>query len=436
MLARDGALLAAAQLAQVLMTAGSVFILGRLGEAELAAGVLVHSIVAVALLSAYGVLQALPSLASSFIAAGDEARAGNALIGGLKIASVLAVPVSIVALMIPEMVGLMREADLLISLTSDYAIALVPGFLPGLVAVALYGYGAARGHGRRLLVISALAAALNLCLGLLLVETSLERLGIAGVGYALSITHWLTAIAFFFAVGPINLRLRRREPSKDRMVVEMLRIGLPVGLVILSEISLLAAVTMMMGKIGVGSLAAHGVVMQWFNILFVIPLGLSQAATIHVGRAVGRRDVVGIGRAGWSVALVAAVALSIQAALMVAVPEHFVAIFLDTGASPETWSEAVTFMQISAAASLFNGLVVVFAGTLRGLRDTRWPMIRAIFLYWGVGISTSVVLAFHLNLAGAGLWLGVTLGFAMAVLALVIRFSQYRTLTANLLAGP
>ena len=180
----------------------------------------------------------------------------------------------------------------------------------------------------------------------------------------------------------------------------------------------------MMGWIGTVELAAHGIAMEITALAFMVHLGLSNAATVRVGRAEGESDA----RAMREVALTATV-LSLgfgclMVAVFVALPEPMISLFIDMS-KPEA-AAILTFgaalLAISALFQVFDAMQVIALGLLRGVQDTRGPMWVAVLSYWVVGVPTSYVLAFPLGLGGVGLWLGLTVGLAAAACLLMLRF--------------
>ena len=207
---------------------------------------------------------------------------------------------------------------------------------------------------------------------------------------------------------------------------EVFRIGLPVGAGILAEAGLFAATAPMMGLIGTTQLAAHAIAMQYAAVAFMVPLGVSQAATIRVGLAAGARDPIGVGRAGWVALSAGAVFTTMTALLFWLAPWPLVDLFLDLSepANVLVASTAVSLLAYAALFQLFDGTQVIGAATLRGLKDTRTPMLQAVFGYWVVGFSSCVLLAFPLGLGADGVWIGLALGLAVVATLFLLRFHR------------
>jgi len=155
-----------------------------------------------------------------------------------------------------------------------------------------------------------------------------------------------------------------------------------------------------------------------------VPLGLAIATSVRVGQAVGRGDLLGAARAGYTGISLSALFMSFTALTFWLLPKAVIGLYLDAGdpANAEVVTFAVTFLGIAAAFQVADGLQVSAAGALRGLKDTRVPMLISLFSYWLVGMSAGILLAFGLGLGGQGLWWGLVLGLATAAVLLVTRF--------------
>jgi MATE family multidrug resistance protein len=175
-----------------------------------------------------------------------------------------------------------------------------------------------------------------------------------------------------------------------------------------------------MGWLGAPAVAAHAIALQIAALTFMVPLGLGQAATVRVGLAVGRDDRHGITRAGWTAWVIGVGFMGTMALGMWIFPRPLVALFLaDVPANALVIGLAVSFLQVAAAFQLVDGAQVIGAGMLRGLHDTRWPLLFALFGYWVVGLGIGSWLAFGRDWQGVGIWVGLASGLA-AVAALML----------------
>ncbi len=189
----------------------------------------------------------------------------------------------------------------------------------------------------------------------------------------------------------------------------MVRLGWPIGVTMALEMGVFALAAFFMGWIGAPAVAAHAVALQIAALTFMVPLGLGQAATVRVGLALGRGDEAGITRSGWTAWVIGVGFMGAMALVMWIVPRQLVTLFLtDVPANATVIGLAVSFLRVAAAFQLVDGAQVIGAGMLRGLHDTRWPLLFALVGYWVVGLGIGSWLAFgrrlerrrHLGRAG------------------------------------
>jgi MATE family multidrug resistance protein len=205
----------------------------------------------------------------------------------------------------------------------------------------------------------------------------------------------------------------------------MVRLGFPIGITMALEMGVFALAAYFMGWIGAPAVAAHAVALQIAALTFMVPLGLGQAATVRVGLAFGRRDPDGITRAGWTAWFAGVGFMALMAVAIWAAPYRLVTLFLDDNAeNAVVIALAVGFLKVAAAFQLVDGAQVIGAGMLRGLHDTRWPLVFAAFGYWGVGLGIGSWLAFGADWKGLGIWVGLASGLAAVAILMLARWSM------------
>lgn len=258
----------------------------------------------------------------------------------------------------------------------------------------------------------------------------LPALGLFGAGLASSLSSSFLFLGLL-AVILIDRRFRRyrlmgrfwtRDRERHRQVWAL---GLPIAVTLGFETTVFNASAFLMGLIGRDSLAAHAVAIQIAALVFMVPMGIGQAATVRVGIAYGRADWAGVGRAGWLALGIGTGFACCAAALLILAPRLLVSAFLDLSdpANGHTAALAVSFLAVAALFQLADAAQAVGAGVLRGVQDTRVPMIFALIGYWVVGIGVGTLLAFPGGMAGVGIWLGLASGLSAAALLLVARWS-------------
>lgn len=308
--------------------------------------------------------------------------------------------------------------------------------LPFLLFQALRGFVSALERPGWIFVISIGGVILNAVLGWAMIfgHFGLPALGIFGGGLTSTIVWWIMA-AGLGLVAARHRAFRRFHifghfwRSDWRRLATILRLGLPIALTLWSEGAVFAAAVGLMGLIDEASVAAHAVALQLASLSFMVPLGIGQAATVRVGLGFGRKDAEALRRAGWTAFMLGTGFMTMMALMMWSFPRPLVELFLEpTAANGPVIDLAIAFLGVAAAFQIFDGAQVVGAGMLRGLQDTRWPMIFAVFGYWVVGIGIGSFLAFRLKWQGVGVWTGLAGGLAAVSLLMLWRWTWRKRL--------
>jgi len=298
---------------------------------------------------------------------------------------------------------------------------------PWLLFQLLRNFVAALERPRIVLWLSISGIAVNALLSWSLIfgHFGLPALGLRGGGLGSTLT-WLAMCGALAAVVLIDRKFRRFHIFGNwwrfdaQRTMAMVRLGWPIGVTMALEMGVFALAAYFMGWIGAPAVAAHAVALQLAALTFMVPLGLGQAATVRVGLALGRRDDAAITRAGWTAWVMGVAFMGTMALGMWIFPRELVTLFLDdVPANATVIALAVSFLKVAAAFQLVDGAQVIGAGMLRGLHDTRWPLIFALIGYWGVGLGIGAWLAFAADWKGVGIWIGLASGLA-AVAALML----------------
>ena len=202
-------------------------------------------------------------------------------------------------------------------------------------------------------------------------------------------------------------------------------LGLPIGLAMGFEGGVFSAAAYLMGLISADAVAAHAIALQIAAVSFMVPWGLAQATTVRVGQALGRGNRAGIGRAGWIAWGMGVGFMALTALTILTVPRGLVTLFLsDTPDNAHVIALAVSFLFVAAIFQIVDGAQVVGAGMLRGLHDTRVPMLFTFVGYWVIGIGIGAWLAFHRGWDGVGIWTGLALGLAIVAVLMLWRWTR------------
>lgn len=251
---------------------------------------------------------------------------------------------------------------------------------------------------------------------------SFPQWGLAGAGVATTgaSASMFLAMATAFSLDS-ELRKFRVFAARARLslteIGQLLKIGLPIGGMMVVEVGVFNASAFLLGLISPDDIAAHAIASRIVLLTFLVPQALSLAVTLHVAMAKGAGDGKGVQRAGWTACLLIAAFLLTIFALIFTFIEPILGLFLTGTATDEVYQLALSFLLIAGFFQFFDGMQVVFVGMLRGLGDTTGPLIIATIGYWIIGLPAGLILAFLLGMNGAGIWIGMTIGVA-AVAAL------------------
>jgi MATE family multidrug resistance protein len=347
----------------------------------------------------------------------------------------------IVTVMVPVWLVLWNSEPIILALGQEPALArdaqtFIHGYmwsmLPFLLFQAMRNFVSALERPGWVLAISLIGILLNALLGygLIFGHFGLPALGIFGGGLASSIV-WTIMSLMLALVIVIDRQFRRfhlfgRVWKADWPRYRKLwRIGLPIGLAMGFEGGVFSAAAYLMGLIDAESVAAHAVALQIAALAFMVPWGLSQAATVRVGLFLGRRDPVGIGRAGWTAWGLGVAFMALMALLIWSIPRELITLFLeDTPENARVIALGVSFLAIAAIFQVADGAQVVGAGMLRGLHDTRVPMIFTFIGYWAIGIGVGAWLAFQRGWQGQGIWTGLAVGLIIVSILMIWRWTR------------
>jgi MATE family multidrug resistance protein len=195
----------------------------------------------------------------------------------------------------------------------------------------------------------------------------------------------------------------------------LLRLGLPAASQLTLEVGAFAAATALAGRLPPAALAAHQVAINYAALSFMVPLGISSAGAVRVGHAVGRRDPAGASRSGWTALLFAVLFMSTAAAIFLTIPRLLLQAFTS---DPGVLEIGVTLLFVAAVFQLFDGVQVVATGALRGLGETRVPMLWNLAGHWFIGLPLGYTLCFVVGVGVIGLWWGLSIGLIVCGIAL------------------
>ncbi len=390
------------------------------GLAAVAIGNLYFFVIAVL---GQGILMSLDPIVSQAVGAGDEAAIGRALQRGVVVALLLAVPMSLVMIPAGTLLTLAGQPHDVVPLAVRYVRWMIPGTIPFFLFIVLRQSLQAM-HATRAIVWSILGANLvNAYLNWVLIfgHFGAPSFGVVGAAWATTISRWLMAGALlFFAWNPLHNYLRpfRRDAFAPAPLLRMFSIGVPIGVQAMLEFGAFAAIALLMGHLGTIQVAGHQVAINLASLTFMVPLGLSAAAAVLVGNAVGRGDSLAARRSA-ATSLICGVGFMTLTALVFLLLPHFMASLYTNDQG--VLAVAAALIPIAGVFQVFDGIQAVSGGILRGLGDTRAPMLINVLGFWLFGMPVSVFLGFHAGLGPRGLWWGFVAGLGAVGILLLFR---------------
>src|SRR5712672_1702859 len=423
--------MALTQLGQIAMMTTDLALIGRLGDEAVAAAALAHTVFFVCFTFGMGLMSAVAPLAAQAFGARNPRLVRRSLRVGLWAALVISLPMMVLPLYGEQILVMLGQAPATARLAQRYLLGLAWGIAPALWFLAIRGFMGAVNRPEPGLWITLAAIPANALLVWLLIHggLGLPRLELFGAGLATTIINaGMFLASLWFAV--------RRPPFRKYQVLgriwrvdwmlmrQLIVIGAPISISFLLEYGLFAAAALLMGLISTTALAAHQIALQVTAILFMVPFGIGMAATVRVGHAVGRGDAAAVKRAGFVAVLLGMVLVS-ALTLTVILTRFAIARFF-FGEAAESAGAVIeltaTLLMVGATFFVADGIQTVAAGALRGMNDTRMPLLFAAISYWLIGFTSAYGLAFWTDLGAVGVWIGLSCGTAVYAVLLILRF--------------
>jgi MATE family multidrug resistance protein len=398
------------QVGTMLMGVVDTIMVGRVSPAALAAVALGNMYFFAISIFGMGVLFALDPIIAQALGARDELAVRRGLQRGLVLSLVLTVPITLALLTVrPDAAGYVYRN----------ALSVWPFYVFVVLRQTLQAHHRVLPIGLTIVAANVVNVVLNYAW--IFGNFGFPALGVIGSAWATATSRWLMA-AMLLALGWGTLKQYFGERAPNlldlRPVWRMLRLGLPIGVQMMLEGGAFNIMALLMGWLGVVQVAAHQIALNLASLVFMVPLGVSSAAAVIVGHAVGRGDAEGVRRATVASLVVGAGFMLCTGALFIAAPEIFARLY-----TPDVTviALAALLLPIAGVFAVFDGLQVVAIGLLRGLGDTRTPMIVNVVGFWCIGMPVSLWLGFGLDYGAVGLWWGLVVGLVIVAVFLIVR---------------
>jgi MATE family multidrug resistance protein len=371
-----------------------------------------------------GMLLGLDTFVSQAFGAGQLRECHRWLRDGVHLALLATPPLMAIGFAIVAAMPLMGLHPDVQRLTAPYVTIVSWGSLPLLLYAAFRRYLQALGLVRPVMLTLLAANLVNAFFNWVLIYGNLgaPALGVAGAAHATNLGR------VFMAVTLLAVILRHEHAHKVGLfdvpflqvewprIVRLFRLGAPAATQLMAEVGVFGAVAALAGRIDPVALAAHQVALNLASITFMVPLGLASAGAVRVGHAIGRRSIEGASHAGGAVIALALMAMSASALAFLTGAEPLVHLFTD---DPAVVAIGVTLVRVAAAFQLCDGIQVVTTGALRGLGDTRTPMLANLVGHWCIALPIAAIAGFTFDYGVVGMWTGLSVGLTLVGLFLL-----------------
>lgn len=411
--------IAALQLGMALFATVATLYAGRLGPDAIAAVGLAGSTYFLLFILAMGALLGIDPLSSRAFGAGRKADCAEVLLHAIPLALGIALLVFLVLSNVERLFGVMKIQPSLAHTTAAYIRILRWALFPGLVFVASRLYLQTLDVTRPQLWAVVAGNLVNAGLGwaLMFGKLGAPALGVYGAAWAvLGANFTMLAVTGGAAALEVLRSGWRWTGFKSGLFAELLEIGVPAGMQMMAEVGAFSLVTMLSGRIGETAAAAHQIALNLASGSFMVPLGVSFAAAVRVGQGLGRNRPDESARAGWAALLIGVGFMACSSLLYVLFTRGILRLYTS---DPGVAAAGVSLLYVCAFFQVFDGTQVVMTGALRGLGETRVPMLANAVGYWMLGLPVGIWLAFQRGWGVLGLWVGLCLGLCFVAVSLL-----------------
>ncbi|HJT15125.1 MAG TPA: MATE family efflux transporter [Dongiaceae bacterium] len=432
--------IAAALLAEMGMGVIDYSMSGKLGPVALAAAGLGLQLLFTPMFWGMGAIAATGAVGAQAHGAGDAETVSESMRQGFLMATLLSVPIMIIALIALPLLPLVNKDAEVVALVQEIIIIGLP-WIPlvyWFTVVRNFVTVMQRPNIVSVCAIAGLPVSFLSNYAFMYGNWGAPNLGAAAVGLTgviVALLHLVMIVAYVQYVPELRrYRIFARLLHIDvKMMKELFKVGIPIAMAYLFETGLFFTITVLMGVLSTEALAAHNVVLNVCAVTFMIPYALSQAATVRVGYAVGAGQPEAARRAGYVAVWLGMGWMMIAATTMLIVPNLLTAIYLDLSdpVNASATQLAASLFVIAAIFQIVDGTQVTTQGALRGLKDTTVPMVICGLGYWAFGLGSGVTMGFWMGFGAMGLWWGLAVGLAVSATLLFLR---WRRLSGRLIA--
>lgn len=414
------------QLGHILVSVADSMMVGQLGAIPLAAVSLSNGIFALVMMFGIGLSMAMTPLIAAADGNHDQKESSYIFRHGMLINQCAGILLCIFIVLAAPALYHFDQPEAVVNLTVPYLRILAISLIPLLFFQSFKQYAEGLSFTRVAMFITIGANVLNASLNYVLIfgKFGLPAMGLNGAGWSTLVSRIVMALVMMWYVyqAPWFLRqplLPKLKTLHKRMITRLLKIGVPLGLQYIFEVSAFSIAAILMGWLGAKALAAHQIALNLAAVSYMMATGIGAAATVRVGNQLGKNDIGNLRKAGFTAFLMGIGLMSISAFIFI-VADHFLpSLYID---DPVVIELAASLLIIAAFFQLSDGVQAVGLGALRGLADVKVPTVITLLAYWVLALPLAYWLAFPIGLGPHGIWYGLLAGLTFAAIFLFSRF--------------
>lgn len=420
-----------AQLGQVAMIFVDTVMMGMLGTQALAGGGLGAIVFSFTYTICVGIVSAVGNIVAHAFGTKNSSDISNTVRSGFIIATILALLNGLLLWNSDYLLRLFGQDELNIALAGSFLHAALWAVAPGLWFTTLRGFTVGLHNPGPIGIIVSTATLSNVFLNYILIYGlfGLPKLGLAGIG-------WSTSINFLFMFLALVIIVKRQPKFavyrvfsifrhiNIKSLLEVIHLGFPIGITYGVESALFTVAALLMGILGTTQLAAYQIAERTVYITYMIPVGIYQAVSILVGQSFGIGDIKKVRTIGRIGLILGGLCSGIFAFIFWLMPKQIVGLYLDMAQveNAATVSLAIKFLAVAAIFLFFDGSQIIMSGAIQGMKDSKITLIISMIGYWIIGLPTSYLFAFVIELDGIGIWWGLALGLASTAIMMAFYF--------------
>ena len=415
-------------LGQVMTGVADSIMVGWTGATPLAASSFANIFFTLPLFFGVGVSYAITPLVAEAHGAHNDKSIIETLRNGFLINMITGVVLVALVFAIEPTLHLMSQPTEVVTLAIPYLRIVILSIIPTMMFQTFRQFAEGMHKTRMAMVIVIVSNLINIALNYILIygKFGFPEMGLNGAGLATLIARvvmgiWMMLYVYYskhFTSYRAGFRIGHYS---KQLINKMLHIGLPAGTQFIFEAGAFGFSAVMMGWIGTTALAAHQIAINLATISYMTTSGLGAAATIRVAHFLGQRDIQTMRRVGFVMIGMAAFVMAVWGVLFIVGKRALPLLYIQDEA---VLAMAAPLMIIAGFFQMSDGMQVVCAGALRGLKDVKVPSVLIFVAYWVIALPLGYWLAFHLDYGANGIWIGLLIGLTITATLMIVRFNS------------